>query len=365
MKTDLCVMSGEEKEDMEAVLRRLKTQVKKLAVDYVGETDVGIKARWEKGDLIVNFREASTKVNQYKSVRAVLGQLAQHIRQDERTERNAWSNVEGLTGESHPDFADFQKCVKVIKNKELWTLGKKWRAEPTKPGIMPVHMFATMQTPCQGVGVNPLLTLQQRDDFIAKFWSASNNMSPEDAVCTWGECFMDTQALNPDVVGTTYEGRVGRWVQNDLPALWRTNYRAQERIRTEKLSLRKEAEENRAKDLAAQQAAQAAATAALAAASNWKGKQRGGKRNEPYGKGKGLDFVEAVFSGKKKNVCHPFLAGNCTWGANCKFLHPVNEAQFSKQEFDVVCTEFPDKMKGIRYGQWHSVREKEVEKKDD
>eukprot|EP00392_Amoebophrya_sp_AT5.2_P017476 g17836.t1 len=115
MKTDLCVMSGEEKEDMEAVLRRLKTrghigredqrtpltlvdifevhlggalkdseltvlllcfycgfrpsEVKKLAVDYVGETDAGIKARWENGDLIVNFKEASTKVNQYKSVR--------------------------------------------------------------------------------------------------------------------------------------------------------------------------------------------------------------------------------------------------------------------------------------------------------
>eukprot|EP00392_Amoebophrya_sp_AT5.2_P017475 g17835.t1 len=277
---------------------------------------------------------------------AVLGQLAQHIRQDERTERNAWSNLEGLTGESHPDFADFQKCAKVIKNKELWTLGKKWRAEPTKPGIMPVHMFATMQTNCQGVAVSPLLTLQQRDDCIAKFWSASNNMSSEDAVTTWGECFMDTQALSPDVVGTTYEGRVGRWVLNDLPGLWRTNYRAQERIRTEKLPLRKEAEENRAKDVVAAQAAQAAATAALAAASNWRG---GGKRG-----------------GKKKNVCHPFLAGNCTWGTNCKFLHPSNEAQFSKQEFDVVCAEFPDKMKGIRYGQWNTagavIKE---EKKDD
>eukprot|EP00392_Amoebophrya_sp_AT5.2_P016216 g16473.t1 len=445
MKTDWCVMTEEEKEDMEAVLRRLKTrghigredqrapltlvdifevhvggllsdseltilmlcfycgfrpsEVKKLAVDYQGETDVGIKVRWDRGDLIVNFVEASTKVNKYKSVRVkcmckkleqmnvhkrycicalqgkmdqfsarqdayeiskrdVMNELAHNIRQDERVERNAWSNIQGLTGESHPEFSDFQKAVKVIKNKEVWTMGKRWRLEPSKPGIHPVHFFATAQTACQGALVDPLLTLPQRDDCIAKFWSAQNNLSVEDAASCWGECLMDTQSLNPDVVGTTYEGRIGRWVQNDLPGLWRSNYRAQERVKAEKQALRKEAEEQRAKDAAAN-----AATLAAAAAVWQKG--RGGKRREPYGKGgKGAGGKKG-----KTQVCHPFLAGNCTWGGNCKFLHPTTRAQFSEDEFNVVCTEFPDKMRGIKYGQWLPLttpaKEKDLEKKDD
>eukprot|EP00392_Amoebophrya_sp_AT5.2_P018855 g19499.t1 len=300
--------------------------------------------------------------NNAQNAQQVLGELAQHLNAGERTERTAWSNITGLTGDSHPDFTDFQRCVKVVKSRELWTMGKKWRSEPTKPGVLPVHLFATMQTNCQGAAVNPLLTLQQRDDCIAKFWSAQNCLSPEDAVSTWGECFMDTQALSADVAGTTYEGRVRRWVEDDLPALWRTNYRAQERIRTEKLQLRKEAEENRAKDAAAA-AANLAAVQAAASASNWRGggKQRGGKnqRDQPYGKGKG---------GKKKQVCHPFLQGNCTWGDRCKFLHPITEAQFSKTEFDLVCTEFPDKVRGLKFGQWlpltTPMKEKELEKAD-
>eukprot|EP00392_Amoebophrya_sp_AT5.2_P018407 g18940.t1 len=280
--------------------------------------------------------EASTKVNKYKSVRvrcmrkkfeklnvnkrycvcALESKMDQFSARQDAYEisKRVLKNVRDIGGHSyrigcaiwlylamvdplrHPEFTDFQRCVKVIKSQEV---GKKWRAEPSKPGIMPVHMFATMQSPCQGVGVSPLLTLQQRDDCIAKFWSAQNNMSAEDAVSTWGECFMDTQALNPDVAGTTYGGRFRRWVENDLPGLWRTNYRAPER-------------------------------------------------------GKG-----------KKNVCRPFLQGSCTHGANCKFMHPTSEAQFSKADFEIVCTEFPDKMRGIQYGRWHTTPKQEVEKKDD
>eukprot|EP00392_Amoebophrya_sp_AT5.2_P018801 g19429.t1 len=334
MKSSLCVMDDGEKDALEAVLRR-PSEVQKLAVDYRGKNDSGIAVGWDQGDLVVNFKEASLKVNKYKSirVRCMCKQLG------------------------HPDFQDFQKCVKVIKSRELWTQGKKWRLDPKKPGLMPVHLFATMQTQCQGAAVNALLTMPQRDDCIAKFWSAQNCLSPEDAVVTWGECLMDTQALSSDVPGTTYEGRVRRWVEDDLPALWRSNYRAQERIRNEKLELRKEAEENRAKDAAQAAANLAAATAAQAQWGRKGGRGGKGQRDGPFGKGKG---------GKKKQVCHPFLAGNCTYGNNCKFLHPRNEAQFSKQEFEVVRTEFPEKMRGIKCGQWHSsAGEKDLEEKKD
>eukprot|EP00392_Amoebophrya_sp_AT5.2_P018931 g19594.t1 len=255
---------------------------------------------------------------------ALLQQLGTELNREEDTARNLWSQVEGLTGEHRPSMDDFKRAYKLCKQKEMWVLGREYVTTPEKTRIEPPHLFCALGCRIDALGAQSLLTRQQRDDAIAKFMSASNAMSKADAVQCVGEVLLDTQLLSIEQAATNYHQRFTAWWDADFESKWRDNYRRQERMYRDKVELRKVQEEQEKKTKQELEALRAAA--------------------HPYGgggrKGKG-----------KKGKCSR---------SNCKFRHPEKEADFTKSEFDVVCTSFP-LMSSVVYGSWWKKAEEPKE----
>lgn len=95
-----------------------------------------------------------------------------------------------------------------------------------------------------------------------------------------GEALLDIQACNVHVIGTSYEGRVRRWFENDLENRWREAFRRQERIvrEREQAKQQREAEERDMRERLTREFAE-----------KGRGKKGGKNRNDtrqPYG-GKG------------------------------------------------------------------------------
>lgn len=94
---------------------------------------------------------------------------------------------------------------------------------------------------------------------------------------------MDLQACNMDVIGTSYEGRVRRWFDNELENRWREAFRRQERIvkEREQAKQQREQEEREMRERLAREFAERGGKG--------RGKKGGKNRNDqiqPYG-GKG------------------------------------------------------------------------------
>ena len=49
--------------------------------------------------------------------------------------------------------------------------------------------------------------------------------------------------------------------------------------------------------------------------------------------------------------CHHFLAGSCTYGSRCKFMHPANESEMSRAKYEEICTRVTN-LKPEDYGKW-------------
>eukprot|EP00392_Amoebophrya_sp_AT5.2_P002996 g3001.t1 len=294
---------------------------------------------------------------------ALLQQLGTELNREEDTVRNLWSQVEGLTGENHPSMDDFKRAYKVCKQKEMWVLGREYVTTPEKPRVEPAHLFCALGCRIEALGAQSLLTRQQRDDAIAKYMSASNAMSKPDAIQTVGEVLLDTQILSIEQAATNYHQRFTAWWDADFESKWRDNYRRQERMYRDRVELRKVQEEQEKKMKQELEALRAAA--------------------HPYGGGESIKVLDKVYpeivkafkkakcrfydpsfdmlglAGRcdvkcckkgEKPVCHHYLQGKCSRG-NCKFRHPEKEADFTKSEFDVICTSFPF-LSSLTYGSW-------------
>eukprot|EP00392_Amoebophrya_sp_AT5.2_P016720 g17016.t1 len=381
LKSDLCVMDEEEKELMSKQLTMLKSrghvereqsvwpltlvdifevqlagkisdselvmlllcfycalrpsECKKMAKDYEGPVDERLGHRWDDRDLILDFEKTTIKVNKYKSIRvrcicaALLNALQEEMGRGDETLRTAWNQMTGLYGQNHPSFDTYKTIAKKLKNGEAWCIAREWAdsspLEKKLPSIEPVHVFAVMATRIRGDAHNPLITVGIRDDLISKFMSAQNGLSKGDAFVVSGEALMDLQACNADVPGTSYEGRVRRWFENELENRWRESLRRQERIvrEREQAKQQREQEEREMRERLAREFADRGGKG--------RGKKGGKNRNDqiqPYG-GKGRI---------RKSPRHHYLGGNCTFGARCKLFHPQAESDLSRADYDVICT---------------------------
>lgn len=179
-----------------------------------------------------------------------------------------------------PTYEQYKACGKVIKGKEVWCLAQEWSdhtdGKPVR--ISPVHFIATMQTRVRGPLHDSLITLQMRDDYLARYMSALNSMTEHDAVQIMGETLLDLQEVNIDTPGTSFEGRARRWFEADFEGRWREAFRRQQRICKEREECKKIREEEAKKAREAREREEAA-----------RGRKgdRGGKGREPYGGGKG------------------------------------------------------------------------------
>eukprot|EP00392_Amoebophrya_sp_AT5.2_P018316 g18832.t1 len=256
--------------------------------------------------------------NQPPAGAVLLAAIGDELGREEDTLRNAWAQLRGLYGDNFPSCDQFKVCAKKCKGKEIWVVARDWAAHSTgdKINIEPVHMFATMQCPVRGPNHNTLLSLQIRGDMISRYMSAVAGMGKDDAVVVVGETLLDMQDLNNEVAGTTFEGRVRRWFEIDMDTRWRESFRRQERINKERKALNAKYEEDR--------------------------KERDRQWNE-HRNNKG-DRGDASF-------CHHFLAGNCAYGARCRFKHPANEQEMSRAQYETVRQRVSN-LKVEDYGKW-------------
>eukprot|EP00392_Amoebophrya_sp_AT5.2_P019153 g19887.t1 len=288
--------------------------------------DLGVlftKMHIEGNDLVLDFTNTQLKVNKYKGARArcVCKELKKknistkfcvcYCRGEENL-KQAWSQLQGLHGKNFPSYDQFKYAAKKIIGKELWIVARDYADHP-ETAIVKLH---------------------------------------PDAVTIVGETMIDVQACSIDTVGTSYEGRMRRWVEVELDQRWREAFRRQERIVREREEARKEREKED-KERREKQEKEDRERALWNRDRGGKPRKGEGKRQQPYGKGK-----------KGDRPCHFFLAGKCAFGDNCRWTHPKSEAELSKKDYELICTQVQN-LKVEDYGKWlKKTTATEEEKKD-
>eukprot|EP00392_Amoebophrya_sp_AT5.2_P018606 g19177.t1 len=255
---------------------------------------------------------ANNNISNGLGAAALIQQLGNELTREDDNIRHLWSQIEGLTGDNRPSMEDFKRALKVVKQKEMWVLGREYVTTPDKVRIEPAHLFTAMGVPIAALGADPLLTRQQRDDAVAKYMSAANSITKSDSVQVVGECLLDMQILSIETPATTYIQRVHRWWQND----WET------RLRNNHEKVLKFCQEN--DELLSQALMQFSKCENVLS--------KGGKRGE-------------------KPICRHFLQQKCTRGSACRFKHPESKNDFSEADFELTRNDFPF-LRSLTYGSW-------------
>eukprot|EP00392_Amoebophrya_sp_AT5.2_P018500 g19057.t1 len=139
----------------------------------------------------------------------------------------------------HPSFEDYKKSVKVIKNKELWIIGRDMADNPATRRGDPSRLVITLATTIATVGAEPLITRAQWDDWLSKLITAKMELGAECACQLMGEVLRDLQAVNVEVAATTYRQRLATWMTVEFEDKWKTCERRAQAIYREKEQLKK------------------------------------------------------------------------------------------------------------------------------
>eukprot|EP00392_Amoebophrya_sp_AT5.2_P002544 g2549.t1 len=196
---------------------------------------------------------------------ALVQQIAAEVNRDEDVLRTQWAQIAGvsdecivsdnnnsnertltceeflhlLTFQGHPSYDAYKKAVKVLKDKELWIVGKEMSEEPKKPRVLPAHLVIAMNTTVASLGAGPLITRQQRDDWLSRVMTAKMSYGEEPANVIFGEVIRDVQDVNAETPGTTFIGRFARWMDTEFENKWRTVDRRQKAIEKERKEMAK------------------------------------------------------------------------------------------------------------------------------
>eukprot|EP00392_Amoebophrya_sp_AT5.2_P019219 g19967.t1 len=141
--------------------------------------------------------------------------------------------------DTHPTFEEHKKIVKILKNKELWIVGREMSDDPAKARCDPIHLVVGASTVVTSLGLSPLLNRQQRDDLISKIMMARAAFGESGATQVFGSVMEDTQEVSVEVAGATFWGRFTAWIDNDLSDKWKDAYRRQERLAKEQEQMAK------------------------------------------------------------------------------------------------------------------------------
>eukprot|EP00392_Amoebophrya_sp_AT5.2_P017634 g18032.t1 len=259
-------------------------EVCKIACDYKSNIDSAITVSWDKKDLILNFSKTTVKSNLYKCVRArcVCAELIQEGISNMYCICSCKNKMRLFTCEadvykisvrvfSHPSFEHYKKAVKILKDKEAWVVGREMSDDPKKSRVNPAHLIVAMNTTVNALGLQPILTRQQRDDWLNKLMSARTSYGDDEAYQIMGEVLRDLQDVNIEVAATNYQQRFQRWMQHEFDIKWRQVERRQAALQKERKEMQKLREE--------QEAAMRRELDRLAA-------------SQPYGKGGGKKGVD-------------------------------------------------------------------------